>query len=89
MKALQQELEVTVDGIYGMNSYLATKILKPGSRGALVKILQCFLICHKQKIKADGIYGSQTETAVRVIQMRYKLKNDGIAGKMTFKALCS
>lgn len=89
VKALQKELGVTSDGIYGDKTNAAVKTLKPGSRGALVKILQCFMICHKQKITADGIYGSQTETAVRVVQARYSLKNDGIAGKMTFKALCS
>ena len=89
VKGLQQTLGVASDGIYGAKTHAAVKTLKNGSSGTLVKILQCFMICHKQKIKADGIYGSHTETAVRVVQMRYKLKNDGIAGKMTFKALCS
>lgn len=89
VKALQQTLCVTADGIYGAKTNAAVKTLKEGSKGTLVKILQCFLICRKQNITADGIFGDQTALAVRYIQRLYKIDNDGIAGKMTFKALCS
>lgn len=89
VKALQKTLGVSVDGIYGKKTDAAVQTLKVGSKGTLVKILQCFLICHKQKITADGIYGSKTELAVRIVQKTYKIDNDGIAGKITFQALCS
>lgn len=89
VKALQKALGVTADGIYGAKTNAAVKTLKFGSSGTLVKILQCFLICNKRKITADGEYGFITEEAVMVIQRAYGLEDDGIAGKMTFKALCS
>jgi GH24 family phage-related lysozyme (muramidase) len=92
VKALQQMLGFTgddVDGIYGTVTNAAVKTLKKGSSGILVKILQCFLICRKQKITADGEFGDQTELAVKTIQRHYKIDNYGIAGKMTFRALCS
>jgi peptidoglycan hydrolase-like protein with peptidoglycan-binding domain len=53
-----------------------------------VQILQCFLICQKQKVTADGEFGNQTEVALKTVQSHYKIDNDGIAGKMTFQALC-
>ena len=89
VKALQKTLGVTADGIYGAKTNAAVKTLKIGAKGTLVKILQCFLICHKQKITADGVFGSQTELAVRIVQKNYKIDNDGVAGKMTFQAICS
>ena len=89
VKALQQTLGVASDGIYGAKTNAAVQTLKNGSSGRLVKILQCFLICHKQKITADGCYGSKTALAVMTVQSHYKIDNDGIAGKMTFRVLCS
>ena len=89
VKALQKTLGVTADGIYGAKTEAAVQVLKEGSKGTLVKILQCFMICHKQKITADGIFGSKTESAVRIVQKNYKIDTDGIAGKMTFRAICS
>jgi peptidoglycan hydrolase-like protein with peptidoglycan-binding domain len=89
IKALQKTLGVEADGIYGAKTNAAIKTLKKGSSGTLVQILQCFLICRKQNITADGIYGDDTALAVRIIQKLYKIDNDGIAGKMTFRALCS
>lgn len=88
VKALQKELDVTADGIFGAKTKAAVKTLKKGDKGTRVKILQCFLICRKQKITADGIFGDQTELALKAVQSHYKIDNDGIAGKMTFQALC-
>lgn len=89
VKALQKELGVTADGIFGAKTKAAVKTLKKGDKGTLVKILQCFLICRKQKVTADGIFGDATELALKAVQSHYKIDNDGIAGKMTFQALCS
>ena len=88
VKALQKALGVAADGIYGTKTNAAVKTLRVGSKGTLVKILQCFLICHKQKITADGAFGSKTKAAVKAVQTLYKLKADGIAGKLTFSAIC-
>ena len=89
VKALQKELGVDADGIYGAKTHAAVETLKIGSSGILVKILQCFLICRNQQIKADGDFGIGTELAVKAVQRQFKIDNDGIAGKMTFQALCS
>lgn len=89
VKALQKELGVTADGIFGAKTKAAVKTLKNGDKGTLVKILQCFLICRKQHVTADGIFGDATEVALKAVQSYYKIDNDGIAGKMTFQALCS
>jgi len=88
VKALQQTLGVSADGIYGNVTNGAVKTLRKGSEGTLVKILQCFLICHKQKLTADGEFGNITEGAVKAVQKKFGIAADGIAGKQTFKNLC-
>lgn len=88
VKALQENLGVAADGSFGPVTKAAVKPLKMGSKGTLVKVLQCFLICNKQKIEADGSFGPATETAVRAYQRLCKLSVDGIAGPKTFETLC-
>jgi N-acetyl-anhydromuramyl-L-alanine amidase AmpD len=56
--------------------------LKLSSTGPEVKKLQSFL-----KIKADGIFGIQTEREVMVFQYVHHLKVDGIVGKKTWQEL--
>lgn len=70
------------------NVYVATAVLKQGSRGDLVKTVQT-------KLKrwgyytgsVDGIYGSQTKSAVKYFQRKNGLTVDGIVGKETLSAL--
>lgn len=57
-------------------------ILKKGSRGNDVKVLQKAL-----NLAVDGIYGSLTEEAVREFQKRKGLTVDGIVGNKTWEAL--
>lgn len=64
------------------NPYKVLPLLKYGSTGDLVTLLQIQL-----KIDADGIFGSQTESAVKAYQTSKKLEVDGIVGKNTYKAL--
>ncbi len=52
--------------------------MKKGSKGEEVKILQRFL-----GVKADGIFGNETHTALVNWQKRNGLTADGIAGKNT------
>jgi len=64
--------------------------LKRGSKGKPVQIMQYFLsfIGHFNRdvpiIAADGIFGVDTETAVRAFQRAYGLREDGIAGRKTW-----
>lgn len=68
--------------------YVTTAVLKQGSRGDLVKTVQT-------KLKrwgyytgsVDGIYGSQTKSAVKYFQRKNGLTVDGIVGKETLSAL--
>lgn len=89
IKALQKTLGVAADGVYGTKTNAAVKVLRKGSTGTLVKILQAFLVCHGQTAAyVDGEFGSGTETALKTVQKRYGLEVDGEAGKLTFSALC-
>lgn len=56
--------------------------LQVGSEGRQVRILQ-----HKLGIAADGVYGPQTEAAVRAFQQREGLPVDGSVSQQTSAAL--
>lgn len=88
-KAFQNAVGVTADGVWGAKTEAAAQkhTLRKGANGTLVSILQCCLICHKQKITADGSFGINTEKALKIVQGNYSLNADGIAGVKTFKAL--
>lgn len=61
-----------------------------GDRGEEVKLLQNMLITAgwKQVIKvADGIFGKDTDTAVKEVQRLYGLTVDGIVGPATWRIL--
>lgn len=66
------------------------KVLKKGSRGSSVKILQyylCFLSYFNLKlpyVAVDGIFGDETRDAVLAFQSLYGLDVDGIVGRDTW-----
>ena len=92
VKALQKELGMVardIDGIYGPKTNSKVKVLKRGSKGKLVKVLQALLVCNGQKAAyVDGDFGSGTESAVKTIQTRHRIEVDGEAGQHTFSKLC-
>ncbi len=61
-----------------------TRTLKKGMKGEDVKELQKLL-----KINADGIFGRQTEKAVKSFQLENGLVSDGIVGQKTIAKLLS
>ncbi len=62
----------------------SSESLTPGSRGEEVRRMQEALIKLKYlKGTADGVYGTNTENAVRKFQRKNGLKVDGVAGKKT------
>lgn len=61
----------------------AGKLLKRGSRGVTVRALQLYLRNRGYDIKADGIFGTNTETALRDLQGKSNLLTDGRAGNRT------
>ena len=58
------------------------KTLKLGCRGSEVKTLQ-----RKLNLIADGIFGKQTEDAVKEFQKAHSLTADGIVGAATWRAI--
>ena len=66
--------------------HLTRNMLKIGDRGEDVRNLQLalmFLGFDLRTYGADGIYGSETESAVRSFQKKHVLVVDGIAGPET------
>jgi len=66
------------------------KHLKKGSTGLSVRILQQALLDAGYPLPrygVDGIFGGETETAVKAFQKAHGLKNDGIVGPETMQAL--
>ena len=64
-----------------------TRLVKQGSRGAHVKMMQTQLNKNGFKLTVDGIAGPQTIGALKKYQLRSGLVVDGLCGKNTWKAL--
>ena len=62
-------------------------VLRYGSRGETVKLLQRLLNKVGYNISVDGIFGKQTLSAVKAFQKRMGLAVDGIVGINTWTAL--
>jgi peptidoglycan hydrolase-like protein with peptidoglycan-binding domain len=65
-------------------------VLQLGSQGASVQELQELLndqLSARKRISVDGVFGSRTETAVKTIQYRFFLQQDGVVGAKTWHGL--
>lgn len=62
-------------------------IWKYGDKGEDVRYIQQCLVKHGADIKADGIFGTWTQKAVKEFQKKRKLKVDGIVGPITLGEL--
>lgn len=62
-------------------------LVKSGSNGHPVKTLQYLLREHGHGVVVDGVFGPQTETAVKAFQASRGLAADGIVGPITWAAL--
>ena len=63
------------------------KVLKKGSRGTEVKILQGLLNIHGIETAIDGSFGNGTKSCVIKFQSAHSLVPDGIAGPATQRAM--
>lgn len=78
---------------YGRPGYIDAKpivdrpTLKKGSKGIFVKELQGLLNQRGARLDVDGIYGSDTEKAVKEYQGAHALLNDGVVGPLTWESL--
>jgi len=103
VKSFQSSKGLTADGIVGPLTWSAlgsgyssqsgtangTSILRYGSAGADVVLLQQKLNSFGYSLSADGIFGSGTLSAVKSFQSSKGLTADGIVGPLTWSALGS
>jgi len=59
-------------------------LVQRGAEGHPVRTLQHLLKAHGHNVAVDGIFGSQTEAAVRAVQSANGLAVDGIVGPQTW-----
>ena len=93
----QRNNGLTADGIVGRNTWNALLNLNPsvvtlrrGSKNSAVLFLQRLLLSYLYPITdLDGIFGPETERAVRSFQSENGLTTDGIVGANTWRALLS
>ena len=71
-----------VDGIAGPITLNGSPIVRRGARGNITKLIQ-----EKLGISADGIFGANTEVAVKNYQRTNGLSVDGIVGRNTWRKL--
>ncbi|SDN04754.1 Peptidoglycan-binding (PGRP) domain of peptidoglycan hydrolases-containing protein [Fictibacillus solisalsi] len=88
--AFQKSAKLVPDGIYGKKTHAALSekvnsygfpeiVLKEGSKGNAVKILQKALNEIGSSLSVDGIYGPKTKAAVLKFQKKYpELKDTGV-----------
>ncbi|MBE5741134.1 MAG: hypothetical protein E7351_01190 [Clostridiales bacterium] len=93
----QRNNNLTADGIVGRNTWNkllnidpSATVLRRGSRNSAVLFLQKLLLSFLYPITSlDGIFGPETERAVRAFQTENNLSSDGVVGRNTWNALNS
>ena len=91
----QKKNGLTQDGIVGANTWNAllnlqptSKVLRRGDRSSAVMYLQELLLSFLYPItNLDGVFGPETERAVKAFQTENNLTSDGIVGRNTWNAL--
>lgn len=61
--------------------------IQRGNKGSRVRILQGLLVAWHYKIAVDGVFGKNTDAAVRDFQRKYAKPVDGKVGPITWSAL--
>ncbi|NES04852.1 MAG: peptidoglycan-binding protein [Okeania sp. SIO2F4] len=91
LKQFQKDRNLTVDGIVGSQTWgaLLPPTIGRGSSSYDVESLQITLNEMGYSLVVDGIFGSNTEAAVKGFQKNSRLEVDGIVGQNTWYVLMS
>jgi peptidoglycan hydrolase-like protein with peptidoglycan-binding domain len=96
VRAVQRSRGLTVDGVVGPQTWPAVIVtVRRGSSGDAVRGVQIEFQFRNgsgdptQGVQIDGIFGPQTEAAVRGFQDALDIAVDGIVGPVTWRALVS
>jgi hypothetical protein len=89
VKDFQSSKGLTADGIVGQQTWQALIVnTKQGNNGEHVRAIQHLLkFKFGSSIEVDGVFGTQTVTAVKNFQTQTGLLSDGIVGAQTWQAL--
>lgn len=95
VQQFQTNNNLTADGIVGRQTWQAllnlnpsSVVLRRGSRASAVMYLQRLLLSYLYPITSlDGVFGAETERAVKAFQTENGLTADGIVGGATWRAL--
>jgi len=88
VKGFQADSGLQQDGIVGELTWSRLiRTLQEGSSGAAVKAVQVILSRIVLPLDVDGIFGPNTESAVKGFQADNSLQQDGIVGPQTWRAL--
>ncbi|MBA9026968.1 peptidoglycan-binding protein [Peribacillus huizhouensis] len=81
----QYKAGLMADGIWGPKTKAAVRVVKKGARGNITYILQATLYVRGFDSRGiDGIFGANTEMAVKSYQKSQNLNQDGVAGRDTW-----
>jgi zinc D-Ala-D-Ala carboxypeptidase len=89
VRTFQRFRGLRVDGVVGPQTWgsLALTVVARGDRGGFVAAAQIELAKNEYQAAVDGIFGPQTEAAVRRAQCDLGLRVDGIVGPQTWRGL--
>lgn len=75
----------TTNSVYHDNCYQGEPLISYGNQGPYVKKLQGFLNLHNYPCgREDGVFGTQTQNAVKNFQHQWGLPEDGVVGMHTW-----
>ncbi len=96
VRKFQADNGISQDGIAGRVTFgLLQKdnttypVIRQGNRGVYVRYLQQKLLSKLYPVTVDGIFGPNTESAVKEFQSESGLTSDGIVGRLTWAAIKS